>query len=159
MWRNCIIAKNPQNSTGSLLVLTNKDYWRSSSKFQSELKTVEYQQTDRWNATENQHRCNQNKIGWRTTSLPVMSTARHYSPRTSTGILAPMLRIRIRIRIRIHQIHMFFGPPGSGSGSISQRYGSGSGSGSFYHQAKIVRKTLIPTALWPLFYFLSLKMM
>jgi hypothetical protein len=26
-------------------------------------------------------------------------------------------------------------------------YGSGSGSGSFYHQAKIVRKTLIPTAL------------
>ncbi len=40
-----------------------------------------------------------------------------------------------------------FGPPGSGSGSISQRYGSGSGSGSFYHQAKKVRKILIPTAL------------
>jgi hypothetical protein len=38
-----------------------------------------------------------------------------------------------------------FGPPGSGSGSTSQRYGSGSG--PFYHQAKIVRKTLIPTAL------------
>jgi hypothetical protein len=36
-----------------------------------------------------------------------------------------------------------FWPPGSGS--ISQRYGSGSGSGSFYHHAKIVRKTLIPT--------------
>jgi hypothetical protein len=34
-----------------------------------------------------------------------------------------------------------FGPPGSGS--ISQRYGSG----SFFHQAKIIRKTLIPTAL------------
>ncbi len=34
-----------------------------------------------------------------------------------------------------------FGPPESGSGSTSQRYGSG----SFYHQAKIVRKTLIPT--------------
>jgi hypothetical protein len=31
-----------------------------------------------------------------------------------------------------------FGPPGSGSGS---------GSGSFYHPAKIVRKTLIPTIL------------
>jgi hypothetical protein len=31
-----------------------------------------------------------------------------------------------------------FGPPGSGS--TSQRYGSGSG--SFYHHAKIVRKTL-----------------
>jgi hypothetical protein len=36
-----------------------------------------------------------------------------------------------------------FGPPGSGS--ISQRYGSGSG--SFYHHAKIVRKTLIHTVL------------
>jgi hypothetical protein len=31
-----------------------------------------------------------------------------------------------------------------GSGSISQRYGFGSG--SFYLQAKIIRKTLIPTA-------------
>jgi hypothetical protein len=38
-----------------------------------------------------------------------------------------------------------FWPPGSGS--ISQRYGSGSGAVSFYHQAKIVRKTLIPTVL------------
>jgi hypothetical protein len=53
-----------------------------------------------------------------------------------------------------------FGPPGSGpishkygSGSISQRYGSG----SFYHQAKIVIKTLIPTALCLLFDFLSVK--
>ncbi len=36
-----------------------------------------------------------------------------------------------------------FGPPGSGSGSTSQRYGAG----SFYHHAKIVRKTLIPTIL------------
>ncbi len=34
-----------------------------------------------------------------------------------------------------------FGPPGSGS--TSQRYGSG----SFYHHAKIVRKTLIPNIL------------
>jgi hypothetical protein len=40
-----------------------------------------------------------------------------------------------------------FGPSGSGSGSNSQRFGSGSGSGSFYHQAKIVRKTVIPTIL------------
>ncbi len=38
-----------------------------------------------------------------------------------------------------------FGPPGSGS--TSPRYGSGYGSGSFYHHAKIVRKTLIPTIL------------
>ncbi len=37
-----------------------------------------------------------------------------------------------------------FGPPGSRS--ISQRYGSGSG--SFYHHAKIIRKTLIPTIFW-----------
>jgi hypothetical protein len=42
-----------------------------------------------------------------------------------------------------------FGP--LGSGSTSQRYGSGSG--SFYHHAKIVRKTLVPT----IFDFLSLK--
>jgi hypothetical protein len=34
-----------------------------------------------------------------------------------------------------------------GSGSISLRCGSGSGSGSFYHHAKIVRKTMIPTVL------------
>ncbi len=46
-----------------------------------------------------------------------------------------------------------FGPPGFGFGSASQRYGSG----PFYHQAKIVRKTLIPTVLWLLFDFLSLK--
>jgi hypothetical protein len=42
-----------------------------------------------------------------------------------------------------------FGHPGSGF--ISSRYGSGykteTGPGSFYHQAKIVRKALIPTAL------------
>jgi hypothetical protein len=36
-----------------------------------------------------------------------------------------------------------FGPPGSGAISQTQRYGSGSG--SIYHQAKVVRKTLIPT--------------
>ena len=38
-----------------------------------------------------------------------------------------------------------FGPPGSGS--TCQSFGSGSGFGSFYHHAKIVRKTLIPTIL------------
>jgi hypothetical protein len=46
-----------------------------------------------------------------------------------------------------------FGPPESGS--ICQRYGSGSG--SFYHQAKIVRKSLIPTVLWLILDFLSFK--
>ncbi len=42
-----------------------------------------------------------------------------------------------------------FGPPVSGS--LSQRCGS------FYHNAKIIRKILIPTVLWLLFHFLSLK--
>jgi len=50
--------------------------------------------------------------------------------------------LRIRIRIRIRRIRMFMG---LGSGSIIQRYGSGSG--FLYHQAKIVRKTLVPIAL------------
>jgi hypothetical protein len=40
---------------------------------------------------------------------------------------------------------------------ISQRYGSGSGSGSFYHQTKIVRKTLITIVLRLLLDFSSLK--
>jgi hypothetical protein len=52
-----------------------------------------------------------------------------------------------------------FGPPGSGSGSISKTKRYGPGSGSFYHQTKMVTKTLIPTALGLLFDFLSLKMM
>ncbi len=51
--------------------------------------------------------------------------------------------LRIRIRIRIHRIHMFLGLPDP---DPLERYGS-SGSGSFYHHAKIVRKTLIPTIL------------
>jgi hypothetical protein len=42
-----------------------------------------------------------------------------------------------------------FEPPGSGSSSTEY------GSGSFYNQAKIVRKTLIPTILWFLYNFLS----
>ncbi len=41
-----------------------------------------------------------------------------------------------------------FGPPGSGS--VSTKYGSG----SFYHQAEIIRKILIPTVLWLLYDFL-----
>jgi hypothetical protein len=44
-------------------------------------------------------------------------------------------------------------PPGSGS--VSQRYGPGSG--SFYHQAKIVRKTLLPIVFGLLSDLLSLK--
>ncbi len=40
--------------------------------------------------------------------------------------------------LAVLRIHIFW-PLGSGSGSSSQRYRSGSG--SYYHQAKIVRKT------------------
>jgi hypothetical protein len=50
-----------------------------------------------------------------------------------------------------------FGTPGPAS--TSQRYGSGSGSGpgSFYHHAKIIRKTLKSYYFVTLFDFLSLK--
>ncbi len=48
-----------------------------------------------------------------------------------------------------------FRPPGSGS--TSQRYGSGSG--SFYHHAKIIRKTLNPIILWLFLTFYLWKMM
>ncbi len=44
-----------------------------------------------------------------------------------------------------------------GSGSVGSVCFGPPGSGSFYHQAKIVRKTLIPTLLWLSFDFLSLK--
>ncbi len=47
------------------------------------------------------------------------------------------------------------GPPGFPSGSVSHQYGSGSG--SYYHLAKIVRKTLISTVLQLLYDFLSWK--
>ncbi len=46
---------------------------------------------------------------------------------------------------------MFLGPPGSGSVPLTN------GSGSFYHQAKIVIKTLIPAVIWLLYDFLSQK--
>ncbi len=48
-----------------------------------------------------------------------------------------------------------FGPPGPGPGSVSQRYRSGSE--SFYHQAKKLGKTLIPTVLCLLYDFIFLK--
>jgi hypothetical protein len=55
------------------------------------------------------------------------------------------------LRIRNRILTYVFGPPGSGS--VSQRYGSRSGSGPFYHQAKLVRKTLIPIVRWLLYDF------
>jgi hypothetical protein len=80
------------------------------------------------------------------------------------------IRIKIKINCRLQLLSLVcsvadpnpdpdppdpgvFGPPGSGSGSTNQRYGSG----SFYHHAKIVRKTLIPNIFVTLFEFLSLK--
>ncbi len=49
-----------------------------------------------------------------------------------------------RLLIRIRRIRMFLGLPDPDPDPLVQgTYGSG----SFYHQAKIVRKTLIPTAL------------
>jgi hypothetical protein len=66
--------------------------------------------------------------------------------------------MHVVLRIRIHRIHMFLGLPDS---DTSQRYGSGSGScsgsGSFYHHAKMVRKTLIFYHFVTLLDFLSLK--
>jgi hypothetical protein len=47
-----------------------------------------------------------------------------------------------------------FGPPGS----TNQMYGSGSGPGFCYHQAKIVRETLLFCDFFWTFYLLSLKM-
>jgi hypothetical protein len=54
----------------------------------------------------------------------------------------------LRIRIRIRMFFTVFGPPGSGSESTSQRYGSG----SFYHHAKIVRKTFLDSYYFVTFY-------
>ncbi len=56
----------------------------------------------------------------------------------------------LRIWIRVRRIRMFLGLPDPDP--CSQRYGSG----SFYHQSKIVWKTLIPTPLRLLFDFLAL---
>jgi hypothetical protein len=62
-----------------------------------------------------------------------------------SGVGSGSVSQRSLLRIRIYRIHLFLGLPGSGS--LSQKYGSVSGSGSFYHHAKIVRKTLIPAIL------------
>jgi hypothetical protein len=48
-----------------------------------------------------------------------------------------------RVRIRICWIRMFLGILGSTSGSVRQR----DGSETYYHEAKIVRKTMISTVL------------
>jgi hypothetical protein len=60
----------------------------------------------------------------------------------------PVLRIRIRIR-------MFLGILDPDPDPLVR--GTKSGSGSFYHQAKRVRKTLIPTALRLFLLFIFVK--
>ncbi len=71
------------------------------------------------------------------------------SPAEEANEMAAFLASAVRSAAQFQVRHKYiqqcsgphvFGPPGSGSGSISQRYGSGSG--PFYHQAKIVRKTV-----------------
>ncbi len=72
------------------------------------------------------------------------------------SVFSPRLRSRFRLRSRnlpANRRTWGYACWGSGSGSISQRYGSG----SFYNQAKIARKTLIPTVLFRLYDFLALK--
>jgi hypothetical protein len=66
---------------------------------------------------------------------------------------------RTVLRIRIRRIHMFLGFLNPNPQVRGIRYGSGSGPGSdpLYNQAKIARKTLIPTVLLLLFDFLFLK--
>ncbi len=64
--------------------------------------------------------------------------ATHVAPKVQNSLLLSTAHVIFSVADPDPDI---FGPPGSGS--IYQRYGSG----SFYHQAKIVRKTLLPTAL------------
>ncbi len=79
------------------------------------------------------------------------SVKNEYGPETLLGYT---LLSFLAISVADPDPHLF-GPPGSGSSS--QRYGSESG--SFYHRAKIVRKTLIPSSYYfvTLLDFLSLK--
>jgi hypothetical protein len=61
------------------------------------------------------------------------------SYRTPNWDVRALFQRRIKSVLRIPEDPYVFGPPGS----VSQRKESG----FFYHQAKIVRKTLIPTVL------------
>ncbi len=77
---------------------------------------------------------------------------------TPYPIKKPVLRIQIRTRIRIHRIHMFLGlldpePDPSCRGMDPDP------DLDPLSPSKKSKKNLIPTALWLLFNFLSLKMM
>ncbi len=78
-----------------------------------------------------------------------LSRGRH-TPGTNTHQSCASGAMMCRLDISVPDTRVFW-PPGSVSGSTSHRYGSGSGSESFYYHAnnaKIIRKTLIPTILW-----------
>ncbi len=62
----------------------------------------------------------------------------------------PVLRIRFR---SVRSVPMFLGL----LDPVLDPLVRGTDQGLFYHQAKVVRKALIPTVLWLIFYFLSLK--
>jgi hypothetical protein len=86
-------------------------------------------------------------------SVYVLSSLWYCSPVNGGGDDQLVESISLRIRIRIRRIRMFLGLLDPDPDPCSQRYGSG----SFYHQSKIVRKTLISTPLWLLFDFLALE--
>ncbi len=77
-------------------------------------------------------------------TMPTFSAPRVWKDTPARGICPLVLQ---------HKIGNVYESQCSGSGSTSQGYGSGSS----YQQTKIVRKTLIPTVLWLLLDFLSLK--
>ncbi len=101
---------------------------------------------------------------WTSADSLVQDTARH--PRhwgwtlwKVRYLLHPWWRLRIRMDLRFYWQFCGSGSVGSILGLPDpypdplDRYGSG----SFHHKAKIVRKILIPTVLWHLYDFLSLK--
>ncbi len=96
------------------------------------------------------------------TLVPVLRVSRHHVPAQVLTISYTYFAVTSVADPDPPDQHIF-GPPGSGSGSTNQRYGSGSvsgfGSGSFYHHAKIIRKTLNPTILWLFLTFNLWKMM
>jgi hypothetical protein len=81
-----------------------------------------------------------------------LTTVRRLTSVTSMTVLPAKSRRRLAVCVAgsVPDPHVSVPP---GSGFISQRYGSG----SFYHKAKIVRKTSIPTVLRLLLDFLFKK--
>ncbi len=69
-----------------------------------------------------------------------------FSLQVSEDLKTRMMKMEAElIRVSLSNLYPVFRFVPHGSGSMSTRYGSGSG--SFYHPAKIVSKTLIPTVL------------